>query len=844
MISEDFASSATALLILFSFLCPHSFAYLSAAEAPKPISEFTRQFCTDCHGSKKQKGDFRIDTLPWNLTDSDSRRQWDLVREYVTDGDMPPKKAEQPAAKARQAFLNGVGDAYARADQSAKPGGTPLRRLNRVEYLNTIRDLFGIRMLNLPLSFPADATSAKFDTMPKGLFLSAAVMEGYHETAIDVANRLAPLPDQAQYRSDYDVLEIGGDEIRKWYGPPIKKLSGQFWKRQKEKDYLMFTGLGNSGWIGALWDPLFVAPASGVYRVRLLVNAQAETGADGKPLRLGFYAFDPKGKNLPKRYRRAWATQVADLEVPVLKPTWIECLVPIEEGEVFHTYLENRFAPGKYPDDQVQIGKTDITTWVRKAMLDPAPTVELGGMTIEGPVDVSPRVKDLFGFWPPSLNRAELESKLLPLASRAFRRPLTNVEKAKLIESFLEHGKKSGQPELAWHYAIRRILCSPAFLYREAENAETLSQFGLASRLSYFLWSSMPDRELIGLAAAGKLSNPKVLATQTRRLLKDPKSDQFVKHFTGQWLGNREVEAINVCDIRYQWDENVRYGFVRSTEEFFKEILRDDLPISTFVDSDFTYANRAMLAIWGVAGSGSLEKVAALQRHSQVWPEPKRIDLTNQKAKLPDHVLNRRGLLGLPGVHTVTGDGVESSPILRGVWVLENLFGHHPPPPPKDVPALDIDTSKATNVRETLKAHTEVETCAKCHRDIDPLGLALENYDAVGGWRTAYAGRNGTPIDPTATLPDGTQLSGPASIKQHLLTNPSIFTRCLLTKLLEYGAGRTLSVGDQRIVDELVKREPKSGYRFQDLIQAAVTSEVFPIRVSEHTLPRQRVRML
>ncbi|MGB0581075.1 MAG: DUF1587 domain-containing protein, partial [Limisphaerales bacterium] len=145
---------------MFSFLCPHSFAYLSAAEAPTPISEFTRQYCADCHGSKKQKGDFRIDALAWDLSDSESRKQWDLVRDYVTDGDMPPKKAEQPTAQARQAFLNGLSEAYARADQNAKPGGTPLRRLNRVEYLNTIRDLFGIRMLNLPLSFPADATSA------------------------------------------------------------------------------------------------------------------------------------------------------------------------------------------------------------------------------------------------------------------------------------------------------------------------------------------------------------------------------------------------------------------------------------------------------------------------------------------------------------------------------------------------------------------------------------------------------------------------------------------------------------------------------------------------------------
>ena len=224
--------------------------------------------------------------------------------------------------------------------------------------------------------------------------------------------------------------------------------------------------------------------------------------------------------------------------------------------------------------------------------------------------------------------------------------------------------------------------------------------------------------------------------------------------------------------------------------------------------------------------AGTLESVAAAQRHSQIWPEPKRLDLANPPAGTPAHVLNRRGVLGLPGVLTVTGDGVESSPILRGVWVLDNLFGQHPPPPPRDVPALDIDTSQARSVRETLALHQRIETCAKCHRDIDPLGLALENFDAVGGWRDDYVDQK-QPIDATATMPDGTRLHGVDSIRQTLLAKPEIFTRCLLVKLLQYGAGRRLSVGDQRIVDAIVQAELDGGYRFQDLIVAATTSDVF-----------------
>jgi len=782
--------------------------------APAAILEFTERYCISCHDAEKQKGDLRLDTLPWTLTETEPRDQWELINEYISHGDMPPEEAKRhPDTAARDAFLAGLESAFAQADELAKPGGTPARRLNRVEYLNTIREIFGFRMIDLPLSFPEDAPATGFDTMPEGLFLSPAVMEGYHDVATEIADRFAPLPNPPKYASNLTTGTIGGDASRRWFGP--------------DNEYLKFSGFNHSGWVGGLWDPLFVAPASGVYRVRLLANAQAELGADGRPFRFSFYTFDPTEEQLMKRYRVERATFVAEVEVPAGEPCWIECDVPVEKGETFHLYCDNRLLPGQYP--MGDLNRAEINSVLKEIKERPEPTIELRGMKVEGPVDVAPRVKDFFGTWPPKLDRAALETKLLPMASQAFRRPLTDTESEKLIASILEHGARMEKPEFAWHYAIRRILCSPEFLYREAENTSFLSEYALASRLSYFLWSSMPDTELLELAAAGKLSDSDTLVAQTERLLSDSKSGQFVKHFTGQWLGNRDVEAVNVCDNRYDWDDNVRYGFVRSTERFFEEVLRDNLPISTFIDSDFTYANSAMRVIWEMEPKvdKTLAAVATRQRQSLVWPEPDRVSLSTTAEKLPSHVRNRGGILGLPGVLTVTGDGVESSPILRGVWVLDNLFGKHPPPPPKDVPAIDIDTSQATNVRETLKAHTEVETCAKCHRDIDPIGLALENYDATGGWRESYLGESKVTIDASSTLPDGTQLDGAASIKNYLLENREIFTHCLLTKLLEYGAGRTLSVGDRRVVEELVAAEPTEGYRFQDLIIAAINSDVF-----------------
>jgi len=778
---------------------------------PPQVSAFAREFCIECHSADVQKGDFRIDTLPWSLSDTDTMEQWQLVYDYVADGDMPTKKAENhPDVATKDKFLEALAAGFEKAAQSAEVGGTPLRRLNRVEYFNSVRDLFGMRMINLPLSFPADVSSAEFDTMPEGLFLSPAVMEAYHESATNIADRFVPLPNPPTYEAKYSVGEIGADGVRGWFGG-------------KGKEYLKFTGFNNSGWVGALWDPIFVAPASGVYRVRLLANAQAEKGADGKPLRLGFVVFDLKTVDLPKRFRLERATLVGEFEIPAGDPHWIDCDIPVESGETFHIYCMNRLAEGTYLNGS--LNRAQINKELKKIKARKEPTVELRGMEVAGPMGIPPRVEAFFGSYPPKLDRPLLETRLLPLATRAFRRPLSKREKEELFESVLRHGKKANSPEFAWHYAIRRLLCSPSFLYRESENEKVLDDFALASRLSYFLWSTLPDEELTQLAAAGKLSDPKVLGEQTRRLLADPKADEFIKHFTGQWLGNREVEAINVCDVRYTWDVNVRYGFIRSTEMFFEEILRENLPISRFIDSDFTYANSAMMVAWG--GNGNLNSIAADQRQSLVWPEPELLDLGKLPEGLPGHVKDRGGVLGLPGVLTVTGDGVESSPIYRGVWILENMFGEHPPPPPKDVPALDIDTSKATNVREILKAHTELETCAKCHRDIDPLGLALENYDAIGGWRTKYPGDPRDEIDAGSTMANGTQLSGVGSIKEYLLENRQIFTRCLVTKLLEYGAGRKLSVGDQRVVNDIVDDEPDSGYRFADLIETAVRSEVF-----------------
>ena len=709
---------------------------------------------------------------------------------------------------------------FAQLVQASDVGGTVLRRMNRTEYLNTLRDLFEIRQIKLPPSFPEDTTDLRFDTMSEGMYLTPALLDGYLAVATDIADRMVLLPGAEQIRTTSNRGNIGQDPARE-----------QYWTREDDPTGIYLNGLNIAAWSGGFWDRAFVAPASGLYQIRVKVSAEAKVGADGRPLRLGFYALNFADFLLPKRALRRDLTLVGSLDVTNSAPAYLETEIRLEKGEKFHFYCENRLAK-QYPDALLRYpGFTaDLRQLLKRYLLEaqasPEPTIRWEEMEVVGPIGPLPRQTAFLENREPIRDAEYVKSVLLPLARRAFRRPLTTAEQDDLTASVLEHMDSAPEPIYGIHYGIRRILTSPQFIYREAEEG-ALDDHGLASRLSYFLWSTSPDAALSQLADAGKLSPPATLRRQIARMVDDPKAQQFVKHFTGQWLGNRKAQSVMVCDMRHTWSELMRHGIVRATEMFFDETLKRNLSISTFIDSDFTYANEPMRIAWGVPGNEvDMRRLEADERQSLLWPEPERLDLTSLGEDYPAHVANRGGVLGLSGVHLATSDGVESSPILRGVWVLENLFGTPTPPPPPDVPALVADISKAQTVREILSAHQAVASCAVCHSRIDPIGLALENYDASGNWRTSYY--EAGPVDPSAAMEDGTKLSSAGDIKQYLLAHPKLFTRTLTTKLLEYATGRThLSSGDKRIVEQIVDNEPDEGYGFQDLLARIVQSESF-----------------
>ncbi len=797
-----------------------------ASPHPPFLREFTATYCAGCHGGAEPKGGFRAGEPSRPLADAVARDQWMRAADYVAKGVMPPVGALLPSPAERERFAESVRDGLVASGESARSGRGLPRRLNRIEYLNTLRDLFPIREIRLPVTFPDDNPDLRFDTMAEGTHLSPGHLDAFSEVAIDIADRMVPLPYKREWKSFTRRGTVGQDPART-----------KFWEREGDALGLYFTGVNIAGWSGALWDKAFVAPASGVYRVRLKASAQAAAGADGKPLRLGFYAFNPVDYDLHKRALRVDLPRVGGVEVTSEKPAFVDADLLLEKGETFHVYCENRLRK-EYPRALIRTpGNTAdlrrlLATYLTEARDAPEPTIRFVSMEVSGPVRPLPRQLEFLGGRAPMLDRAYMESILLPLAERAFRRPLAVGERRQLIDGALEHGAGAPSPEYAVHFGIRRILLSPQFLYRESGEAAQ-DDFALAGRLAYLLWSSMPDAELTRLAGQGQLSDPEVLRRQVARMVRDAKAQQFVKHFSGQWLGGREAASVMVCDVRHEWSELIRYGIVRSTEMFFDEVLQRNRSIRTFIDSEFTYANEPMRIAWGIPGSEvDLRRLEADQRQSLLWPEPERLDLSSLGPRVPRHVASRGGALGLSSVFAATGDGVESSPILRGVWVLENLMGMPPPPPPGDVPALVADTSQARTVREVLSAHQSVEKCAVCHAKIDPIGLALENYDATGGWRASYyageeSGTAPMPVQPRSEMEDGTRLAGPQDLKDYLIARPQIFTKALAGLLLEYGTGRELGAADSRAVDRIAAAEPQGGYGFQDLIVSLVSSAAF-----------------
>ncbi len=730
----------------------------------KTVQPILTNTCSGCHNSNLASGGLNI--LPYATPGSiaQHRDEWEVILRKIRSGEMPPKGIPRPPAENIAALVNFVQAEFEKVDRSIvpDPGRVTAHRLNRNEYTNTIRDLLGVDF-RADKDFPTDDSGYGFDNIGEVLTISPVLMERYLDAADTIAARA-----------------IGANPL------PKKPLQVEYAAKDKT---IRRPDLSN---IEATHRVDFDAE----YIVRFGLPGQRE--ADAKPVMLGF-----------------WMDGVLLKKMPVeTKPSQLVYFNPYSEEEM-RLYLpegDHVFRAGFIDDDFVKsLSAKDAYSDKKNKFLN---SIKFIGPF---PTNVEKASRKKILLCDPNSGLACVERIVSTLARRAYRRSVTRNEVASLIK-FVDLAKRDNQSaEQGIQLAIQAMLVSPNFLFRiehdpvsGSKAAHPLSDFELASRLSYFLWSSMPDDDLLSLAEAHKLRAPGVLDAQVKRMLADERSSALAANFAGQWLETRNLDTVKPDPQKFpDWDTALRDAMKTETRMFFEAVLRENRPVSDFLDARYTYLNARLAKHYGIPNVDG--------------PEFRRVELTTDQ---------RGGVLSQAGVLTVSSYPTRTSPVIRGKYVLGNILGTPPPPPPADVPPIDeAAVGNTGSMRQQLEAHRANSTCASCHGRMDPLGFGLENYDALGKWRT-HDGK--FPVDASGTLPDGKSFTSPAEMRAILISQLPEFSRCLTEKMLTYSLGRGLERSDRLTVDELNKKLAASDYRFQTLIYEIVKSLPFQSRRPEN----------
>ena len=790
-------------LCLVLFLVGGMTIPLEPSRAEAPLEGFVKAHCVKCHGPETQKADLRLDTLGSPGSSPEAAEIWMLVADAIETGDMPPRKEPRPEESASAAVVAWINGELAGALEPVKG----IRRMNRSEYENTVHDLLGI---DTPLAelLPEDTQVQGFDNVATGLGISSILMERYLEAA-DVAfegvfRRVKPLEPETRRAVLMDLKE-NRDSTEKKKGGVITR-NGAF---------VDFT----PGWPPSRIDPAHPIE-DGIYRCRVAVFPHDP--GEHRTMAAAVFVGPLFGDGKRRLMGVFDATGTPD------QPRIIEFTTRMKEGHTMH------ILPWVYPEH---------VTWRDKEEARPG----LGILWAEthGPLDQdfpSASHVELFGesdtlsypegnpiyirhrrgvkthFIESSAPEEDLERLLANFVPRAFRRPVPD----ELVQTFVDLAKSRLEAgnnfEQAARAGVTAVLCSPHFLLLNAE--DEVDDFAIASRLSYFLWSSMPDEELLSLAAAGKLSDPKVRAQQVERLIEDPKFDRFVENFTGQWLDLREIEFTTPDKKLYpEYDELLLRSMLEETRGFFRHVVNENLPVTTFVDSDFAYLNQRLANHYDIPG---------VRGHEEFRIVP-----------LPDDSV-RGGVLAQASVLKVTANGTTTSPILRGVWILDKILGQPAPPPPPGVPAVEPDIRGAVTIRDQLAKHREDESCARCHARIDPPGFAMEEFNPLGGYRDWYRSlgengervakynyRKGPDVEKGDAWPDGRSFVDFREFRSQLLEDPDLIARAMAEKLLVYGTGRPVTNAETAAVEAVVEAARRDDLGFRSMIHAVVESELF-----------------
>ncbi|MEO6080437.1 MAG: DUF1592 domain-containing protein [Steroidobacteraceae bacterium] len=742
--------AVTFLLIPIASLAMGASPTTASSSFDSVVKPLVSQYCLDCHNSSDSSGDIDLEWLQKRgQLELQDRATWERIVEKLRAGEMPPADEPRPTREQVTTLAGWIDQQIVSLDRDAKPnpGNVTARRLNRYEYDNTIRDLLHVQ-LRAANEFPPDPFGYGFDNIGDVLSLSPVLTEKYLKAAERISEAAIP-----------SVKPVPSVAVR-YEAEALRQIDRQ--QLQTLHDF----------------------PADGNYTLRVAwENAISDKSAmtvvwylDGKQVASTPYMWttladrgvDTKGVRIPQGTHK--------LEVDIQTP-------PPKQG-----------ARGSSKPSIVRI-------------------------QIDGPFEQAKReemagYKRIFFKGPPTAkNQAGYAREILTtLARRAYRRPVTEGDVKPLLNLANLVRSRGGSFEDGIRVALQAILVSPKFLFRVERDppagveAQRINDLELASRLSYFLWSSMPDDELLMLAEQGKLREPASLRSQVRRMTIDPKAHALTESFAGQWLQTRDLESLTPdAKLFPDFDARLRDAMRTETEMFFQSIVSEDRSVLDLIDGRYTFVNEPLAKLYGIADVRGREF--------------RRVELDGAQ---------RSGILTHASVLTVTSYPTRTSPVIRGKWVLETILNSPPPPPPANIPSLDeTRVGVSASVRQQLEQHRSNPVCAGCHSRMDPLGFGLENYDAIGRWRTT---EGAVPLDSSGVLPDGRQFAGATEMKTLLKADAPRFVRALSDKVLTYALGRGLEFYDRPAIEEIANRVEQNDYRFSELITATIESLPFQQR--------------
>jgi hypothetical protein len=835
------------LLVLISSLSAQKNPAFNAENELVKIKPFLKQHCFSCHGQDKQKQQIRYDTLSADLSHPDTLGLWQDVVDQLNLGEMPPSKKPRPPEAQRKQIVDIMNVALRRAYQQKNSTGQQavIRRLNKFELRNTLRDLFQFQHPDFQPSamselydfngngitafttieptraFSEDEQLKGFDNIGDKLVMSDFLLKqviGAAEECINLAtveDKQKPFENKT-WKSPISKKGLHGNSLGRYQRNLNKGYDEVFQKFDRYNRIgpdKFHSGMGISGtykisvelsghnqkhpWGDILQTNQSEPFAIGLYLERkehlrgpqMMRKVQWKIPGDGKKRTFSFTAYIDK----------KWTPWIGWENGPHIKHN--------VHGNIVKKYYPDHYADGKGKKRDVWAKQMAEVLFKQGYK---GPTVRIHSMRIE-------RVKTQ---WPPKSHAAlygdgkskDNKKLLLTFIERAYRRPAKASDADEYLKLIDEMKTKGQNEKQALQTAYIAILCSPEFLYIKQKSSD-LSDYEIAERLSYFLWSSMPDEKLFKLAREGKIRNKQNLLNEVERMLKDPKAAAFSRHFTERWLhlhdlGKMPPDKKGPLKGYYQITKK---KLLDQVDFFFADLLRSNGSIRNFIVSDYTFSNEM------------------LDRY--IYKQGGLVGAELQKVKLKDK--RHGGIFTMPAVMTVTANGVDTSPILRGVFVLENILGTPPSPPPPDVEPLAADVSGAKTLKEELAAHREHEACNSCHRKIDPMGFAMESFDAIGQFRTHYpkvdkkSRKPAELVDATSEMSDGTKIKDISEFKQMLLKKEDLVYRCLTEKMMTYASGRLMEPGDRGEIDRITGLHKKGGLGLKNLVKLIVLSSIF-----------------